>query len=559
MHRIGPCRIEAVVSKGKAGLLVYKGFHEGLNRPALIRTLGAADPEERGRMRLDAQAQLCLRHPGIARLYELIEEQGQVFAASEFVDGTSLDSLLQETRFSWNEALALFQQVLGALEHAHRSGVIHRDIQPANVRISGGQVKLTDFALGAAGNPAYLSPEQCLSAEIDPRTDIYSSAVVLYEMLAGRPPFQGETDLELIQGHLSQIPAPLKELAPDLPAGTSAAVAIAIQKDPRQRFQSAADFLRALQEGGAGFLPAAPQAPPTPHPPAAPALEEPEAPAVQAPPVPGRGWQRRRRLVAAIWIVLGLDLAGSYGLWKRWDRPPQPDPSATPSPVPPPSTPEPVETAAEEIPEKRPKEVPDEVPDSPDPEDPVSSKRGSVEPSPIREERATPSPVIVKADPGPDPEEMRRREVDRLRDEIRQRIEQAEADLREQKLDAAQEELDQLVSQAQRHPVDLAEEIAKIRDLRKGVMEALVAAQEGERRLQQIRKLMEQGKYPEADNLARDLADETGVSEAIAAQARELSAQAKAELKKIFGDTQLGPTQNKVRKPPNRQERKMEP
>ena len=543
MHHIGPYRIETILAKGARGL-VYKGYHEGLGREVVIKAQGA-DPEERRRIVAEAEVQLRIQHPSIAATYDLIEDQGQVFVAMEHVEGTSLDVLLERRMgrgFPLSEALDLFEQVLAALDHAHREGLIHRNLKPSNLMVCSGRIKVLDFpmalfrrtsapALAAAA--AYVSPEQLMSGEVDGRADLYCAAIVLFEMLAGRHPFHGATDLDLAQCQLRQVPPDLKILIPDLPAGVGATVSIALNKDPDRRFQTAGDFFRALREGAAGFLPVPPE-PPSPVPVDIPA---PVTPALPMPPSPLP--RRQHRLVAATCFLVGLGLLGSFGFWKASYRPPatspQPEPEpfdmpsmATPAPEPEPEPDQPVPTP------------------SPDPPAVVSPTPGPVlEPTP--EWEAAPPPPIPQ---GPDPEEIRRLEVGRLREEIGLGIEAAEADILAKGFDAAQEKVDRLKTQARRYPEEFPREIARLEGLQKTVIEALVRQRELQSRLQHIEKLLKQGKYPEADELARELGEESDVPEAMAARARELSAQAKEELKKIWGTTQTGPTRNKLRKPP---------
>jgi len=568
MHHIGPYRIETLLGKGRRGF-VYKGTHEGLGRQVAIKALSlgqGTDPEEHRRILSAAQAQIRIQHQNIVSIYDLIEDQGQVFVAMEYVEGTTLDVLLEKRKgcgFPSGEGLDLFAQVLAALEHAHREGVTHHNVKPANLMVCKGQVRVMDFAMALfrqstlsilAGSATYMSPEQLLSTETDHRTDLYSAAIVLYEMLAGRHPFQAATELDMVQCHLGQVPPDLKTLVPDLPTGVSETVSLALKKDPRQRFQTAGDFLRALQEGVAGFLPLAPELAASPTSRDSLPVEN-ETPVSQAPaklPAPGR--DRQRRLVAASCILVAFGLLGSYGLWKARYRPPPPsrvrEEPKTPFPIP----------SVSITPEW------EELTPSPDPPDVVSSTPEPAAEPPTEIEAADPPPMTG----GPDPEEIRRREVDRLREEVRQGIQTAEAGLQAEDFDAAEVKLDGLMVQVQRHPEEFPEEIARIQALRRRLTNARVAAQarqreielqqaQWERRLQQIKKLMEEGRYPEADNLARDLGGESGVPETVAEQARELSTQAKEELRKIWGDTKTGPTKNKIRRPPDREQRRMVP
>lgn len=547
MHQIGPYRIEAILAQGRRGY-VYKGVHDGLKREVVIKAVSlgpGTDPEERKRILTQARAQIRLQHPNIVATCDLIEDQGQAFIAMEHVEGTTLDVLLARRKgegFSLDEALRLFEQVLAALDYAHGQGVVHRNIKPANLMVCDGQVKVMDFATAlfrqpVADNVAYLSPEQLLSAETDPRTDLYCIALVLYEMLVGRHPFQGAAGLDLVQCHLAQAPPDLKALVPELPTGVSETVAIALEKDPRRRFQTVEDLLRALREGAAGFLPVVPE-PAANLPPveSAPMDDGPFLPPPGISP-PALAQDRRSRLVAASCVLVGLGLAGSWGLWRAWYRPPEtvriePPVVLTSAPAPTP-TPEPGQAEPVPTPSPDPPAIVSPVPE------PV------VEPAP--EPAATPPPPTPRE---PDPKEVRRLEVGRLQEEFRLGILSAEAEIRAEGFDAAEEIVDRLAAQARLYSAELSGEIARLQELRSVLDKIEDKRREWEIRVQQIEKLLEQGKYPEADSLARDLGNEPGVPEAVADRARELSMQAKEELKRIWGTTQTGPTRNKLRKPP---------
>ncbi len=324
---VGQYRIEAALGRGGMGV-VYRGVHEHLGRPVAIKVLApelTQQPEFKERFFSEAKTQARLQHPNITAVYDLLEDAGEYFIVMELVAGQGLDDYLQaqagramDTRL----ALGIFGQVLSALDYAHSEGIIHRDIKPSNVMITAdGRVKLADFGIAlligdkrltashsAIGTPTYMSPEQILRPRsVDHRTDIYSAAVVLYEMLAGRPPFDGETEYEIKKLHVEAPPPDLAALAPEVPEEAVRATATALSKAPDERFPSAGAFLRALQEAmpaSAGWAAPAPAYRATTL---EPALQAAPAAAAAAP-ASGRLHGKNR------WIVLGAAAVLAVGL-----------------------------------------------------------------------------------------------------------------------------------------------------------------------------------------------------------------------------------------------------
>ncbi len=265
---IGQYRIEAPLGRGGMGV-VYRGIHEHLGRPVAIKALApelTQQPEFKERFFSEAKTQAGLQHPNIVGVYDLLEDGGEYFIVMEFVAGEGLDDRLKSMagqRIDLQETVGIFSQVLSALDYAHSEGVIHRDIKPSNVMITAsGRVKLTDFGIAlligdkrltasqsAIGTPTYMSPEQILRPRsVDHRTDLYSAAVVFYEMLAGRPPFDDDTEYGIKKLHVEALPPDISELHPGLPPGIVLALTTALSKTPDERFASAGLFLRALQE-----------------------------------------------------------------------------------------------------------------------------------------------------------------------------------------------------------------------------------------------------------------------------------------------------------------------
>jgi serine/threonine protein kinase len=257
--------------------VVYRGVHEHLGRQVAIKALApelTQQPEFKERFFSEAKTQARLQHPNIVGVYDLLEDNGEYFIVMELVAGEGLDGLLHARAgqsMDLMQAMAIFSQVLSALDYAHSEGVIHRDIKPSNVMITaGGRVKLTDFGIAlligdkrltasqsAIGTPTYMSPEQILRPRsVDHRIDLYSAAVVFYEMLAGKPPFDDETEYGIKKLHVEAPPPDLSTLHPGLPPGVVQAVATALSKNPDDRFASAGLFLRALQEAVPLAIPA---------------------------------------------------------------------------------------------------------------------------------------------------------------------------------------------------------------------------------------------------------------------------------------------------------------
>ena len=265
---IGQYSIEAPLGRGGMGV-VYRGIHAHLGRPVAIKALApelTQQPEFKDRFFSEAKTQARLQHPNIVGVYDLLEDGGEYFIVMELVTGEGLDDRLKALagqRMDLQETVGIFSQVLSALDYAHSEGVIHRDIKPSNVMITaGGRVKLTDFGIAlligdkrltasqsAIGTPTYMSPEQILRPRsVDHRTDLYSAAVVFYEMLAGRPPFDDDTEYGIKKLHVEALPPDISELHPGLPPGVVLALTTALSKNPDERFASAGLFLRALQE-----------------------------------------------------------------------------------------------------------------------------------------------------------------------------------------------------------------------------------------------------------------------------------------------------------------------
>ena len=256
---------------GRGGMAdVYEGLDTRLGRKVAIKLLKsdlANDPTFESRFRQEAQASARMAHPTIVRVYDAGEEistdsngneRKTPYIVMEYVRGTLLRDLLHERKLGIPESIGYAEGVLTALEFSHLAGVIHRDIKAANVMITDtGLVKVMDFGIaravsessitqahtnGIVGTAQYFSPEQARGESVDARTDLYSTGVLLYEMLAGRPPFTGETAVSVAYQHVSEAVIAPSEHNPMISAELDQVVLRALAKDRNDRFQTAEEF-----------------------------------------------------------------------------------------------------------------------------------------------------------------------------------------------------------------------------------------------------------------------------------------------------------------------------
>src|SRR5262245_14685712 len=217
------------------------------------------------RFRAEAEAVARVTHANIVQVYAVGEADGLHYMALEYVEGRTLrDYLAKKGSLDVPIALSVMRQVAAALQRASESGIVHRDIKPENILLTRkGEVKVADFGLSrrvlqndenlnltqsntTLGTPLYMSPEQVQGKPVDPRSDIYSFGVTCYHMFAGRPPFRGETAIEVALHHIQSEPPPLQEIRPDLPAELVALVNRMMCKDPTGRPQTGREILREL-------------------------------------------------------------------------------------------------------------------------------------------------------------------------------------------------------------------------------------------------------------------------------------------------------------------------
>ena len=290
--KLGPYEIAALIGAGGMGE-VYRALDTKLNRPVAVKLLSEefADAAARRRFQREAQMASSLNHPHIVTVHDAGEIEGRQYLVTEYVDAGTLKDWARASESkaprTWREIVELLLGVADALSTAHGAGILHRDIKPANILItSSGYAKLADFGLAketrvpdeavgdeatrsltekhtrpgvVVGTIAYMSPEQAAGKTLDARSDIFSFGVVLYQMLAGRKPFEGATDLETLQtiihGRAQPLPA-------DVPAALGGIVEKALEKDPDERYQTMRDLVvdlrRLIRQSGETTAPAAP-------------------------------------------------------------------------------------------------------------------------------------------------------------------------------------------------------------------------------------------------------------------------------------------------------------
>ena len=269
-------RYELIDVVGVGGMaVVYRARDTVLGRYVAIKILKeefAKDPDIRKRFAIESRAVAKLSHHNIVSVYDVGNEDGTDYIVMELIEGVTLKEYLQQKgRLSWQESIFFAEQISSALVHAHSRGIIHQDIKPQNVIIlRDGTAKLTDFGIAsfattqetrvvqeAIGSVHYISPEQAKGSKIDYRTDIYSLGVVMYEMLTGRLPFEGETALQIVMQHINAVPPMPSELVPDIPKGLDAIVMHAMCANISRRYASAdelcADLARVREDPDTQF------------------------------------------------------------------------------------------------------------------------------------------------------------------------------------------------------------------------------------------------------------------------------------------------------------------
>ena len=258
-------RYRVISRVGSGGMAeVYCAEDTQLGRRVAVKLLHerfAQDDQFVERFRREASNAASLSHPNIVSVYDRGEWSGTYYIAMEFLDGRSLDSIVrEEAPLAPERAIELTEQVLRAARFAHRRNVVHRDLKPHNVIIDDeGRVKVTDFGIARAGaseitqtgsimgTARYLSPEQAQGQTVSPRSDLYAIGIMLYELLTGTVPFEGDSVVAIALRHLSEAPRPPSTIVPSISPNLDAIVMRALEKDPQRRFADADEFLAALE------------------------------------------------------------------------------------------------------------------------------------------------------------------------------------------------------------------------------------------------------------------------------------------------------------------------
>lgn len=259
-------RIVARIGGGGMGE-VYRAIDLELQRDVAIKCVRPelSDLEEvTKRFRNEARTLAKLSHPNIATVYRFFADNERLFLVMEYIQGTPFgDRLRQQGVPPWQESVSMIRNALHGLGYAHEQGIVHRDIKPGNLMVDQrGTVKVLDFGIAhliggtrltragsVVGTPAYMAPEQILGKSVDPRTDLYSLGIVLYELLSGQLPYQGDSEFELMRSHLEKHPPPLRDLTGSkVPIALQNTVETALGKEKGDRFQTAAEFDEALGE-----------------------------------------------------------------------------------------------------------------------------------------------------------------------------------------------------------------------------------------------------------------------------------------------------------------------
>jgi eukaryotic-like serine/threonine-protein kinase len=270
---IGKYTVERELGRG-ASSTVYLGYDRFNSRPVAIKQIHAhllSDAQEahryRRRLRNEAAMAGRLDHPCVVRLLDADEDADPPYLVLEYVDGRSLAAYTEGDKLlPMAQVLDIAFKCCSALDHAHRHGLVHRDIKPANILLQeNGEVKVTDFGTalalrtdvtqiaGIVGSPSYMAPEQVREQVCTHRSDMFSLGIVLYQLLTGRNPFEGETDFTTMYRINTEMPSPPSLLRPELPVPANQAIMRALAKDPAERFAEWPDFADALLAASRGL------------------------------------------------------------------------------------------------------------------------------------------------------------------------------------------------------------------------------------------------------------------------------------------------------------------
>jgi DNA-binding NarL/FixJ family response regulator/predicted Ser/Thr protein kinase len=255
-------RVDAVAGRGGMGV-VYRATDLTLDRPVALKLIApslAMDPVFRARFELECRLAAGIDHPHAVQLFHAGEEDGLLYVTMRFVEGTDLRELLRDNgRLETRRAVTIVDEVAGALDEAHRHGLVHRDVKPANVLIGRDErAFLTDFGVCksranpseltgtglAVGSADYMAPEQAHGIEVDGRADVYSLGCVLYQALTGAVPYDRDSDLDKLWAHVHEPPPALLEVRPDLPERLGEVLSRSMAKDPGERQATAGELGR---------------------------------------------------------------------------------------------------------------------------------------------------------------------------------------------------------------------------------------------------------------------------------------------------------------------------
>lgn len=451
IEALGKYEIKRPLGRGAMGT-VYEGWDPIIARRVAIKTVKLpdnADPETEealARFRREAQAAGRLTHPNIVAVFDYGETNDLAYIVMEYVDGPSLKNLLdKQERFALADTMRVMEDVLTGLQFSHERGVVHRDIKPANVMLTGGgQAKIADFGIAriesssmtqagtVLGTPAYMSPEQFMGQVVDARSDIYSSGVLLYQLLTGERPFEGGMSAIMHKALNTEPPAP-SQLSVTAPPSFDAVVRQAMAKRPEDRFASAKVFFEAMRTALANqSTPAVSEDEATmiataavPPPPPRPAAKVAPPPSVAVPAAAPTKGSNLPIMAGAAVVLLGLVGGGAWWYLQAPTPVPSPQPvigTAAPPPTPvvasvtPPAKPPPQETKPPTvatttpiIPPPQPPPTPVVQPPSNPP--PVQANPTTVIAPPVQPPSSTPPPdqvnptsvIAPPVRPGPSP------------------------------------------------------------------------------------------------------------------------------------------------------------
>lgn len=267
---VGKYRIDDIIGRGAVGV-VYKGYDPDICRAVAIKSLrrevleGVEDqPSLLARFAREARSAGRCQHPNIVTVFDYVEQNETPFIIMEFVEAGTLENVTRSgTLLPLPQVGEVMVQLLGALGHAHEKGVIHRDVKPANILCPAAtSIKVTDFGVarfqnmgltrdgggGAIGTPNYMSPEQFLGRDVDGRSDLFAAGIILFQLLTGSKPFPADDLASLMHKLLNDHPPPVRQLRPELPAALENLVERALARNPTDRYQTAEDFITALED-----------------------------------------------------------------------------------------------------------------------------------------------------------------------------------------------------------------------------------------------------------------------------------------------------------------------